>query len=340
MRIGRWARRLLLLAIVLLAVVLVTAWPVDLRAILPSALRPAAKPTPVWALTGLPREGTPQWPPFVVKMDNTPSSKPQLGVESADLVVEELVEGGLTRLAVFFQSQVPPVMGPVRSMRASDIPVVLPTGATIVTSGAALPTMVVLKASGVKFIENLDGTAISQQQGFFRDPSRYPPYNLFIRSAALHRALPPPTSGQSAYLPWSTAAAYDALPSRPARTVTAVFSPDHTTAWTYAAGRYTDPKSNAAQPFPADTVLVLRVHEADAGYLDPAGHHVPQTVLSGTGDAYLFHAGRVVVCRWSKSAPAAPISLSQAGRPVGVPAGHTWVELLPVDTDGGSLTYR
>ncbi len=39
-------------------------------------------------------------------------------------MVEELVEGGLTRLAVFFYSQVPDNAGPVRSMRASDIGIV------------------------------------------------------------------------------------------------------------------------------------------------------------------------------------------------------------------------
>ena len=44
---------------------------------------------------------------MVTKIDNTSSSAPQLGLGSADLVVEELVEGGMTRLAVFFYSDIP-----------------------------------------------------------------------------------------------------------------------------------------------------------------------------------------------------------------------------------------
>jgi len=61
---------------------------------------------------------------LVAKMDNTVSSRPQVGLSKADMVVEELVEGGLTRLAVFYYSHIQRIVGPIRSMRASDIDVV------------------------------------------------------------------------------------------------------------------------------------------------------------------------------------------------------------------------
>ena len=38
---------------------------------------------------------------MVVKIDNT-EAQPQLGLGKADLITEELVEGGSTRLAVFY----------------------------------------------------------------------------------------------------------------------------------------------------------------------------------------------------------------------------------------------
>ena len=63
---------------------------------------------------------------MVLKMDNTYASSPQVGLGEADLVVEELVEGGMTRLAAFYYSQIPGDVGPVRSMRASDIGIVSP----------------------------------------------------------------------------------------------------------------------------------------------------------------------------------------------------------------------
>ena len=53
------------------------------------------------------------------------------------MVVEELVEGGLTRLAVFYYSDTPDKVGPVRSMRASDVGIVQPVNGELVASGAA-----------------------------------------------------------------------------------------------------------------------------------------------------------------------------------------------------------
>jgi hypothetical protein len=94
-----------------------------------------------WPLTGLPVDdgdsAVEKHPILVTKIDNTTSSSPQVGLSKADLVVEELVEGGLSRLAVFFYSQVPDNAGPVRSMRASDIGIVPSDHAAVVTSGAA-----------------------------------------------------------------------------------------------------------------------------------------------------------------------------------------------------------
>ena len=57
----------------------------------------------LWPLTGEPVNGkTPNHPVLVTKIDNTSSSQPQVGLKKADLITEELVEGGMTRLAVFF----------------------------------------------------------------------------------------------------------------------------------------------------------------------------------------------------------------------------------------------
>ena len=94
-----------------------------------------------WPLTGLPvtgdDEAAQKHPVMVLKMDNTYASAPQVGLGSADMVVEELVEGGMTRLAAFYYSQIPGDVGPARSMRASDIGIVSPVKGAMVTSGAA-----------------------------------------------------------------------------------------------------------------------------------------------------------------------------------------------------------
>src|SRR5690606_20127798 len=63
-------------------------------------------------LTGELIEGAaPKHPVCVVKVDNTASSAPQVGLSKADLVAEQLVEGGDSRLAAFFHSTLPGEVG-------------------------------------------------------------------------------------------------------------------------------------------------------------------------------------------------------------------------------------
>ena len=91
-----------------------------------------------WPLTGEKLEGDlPDHPVYVAKIEKRPRPAPQIGLASADMVVEELVEGGLTRLAVFYYSDIPDEVGPVRSMRASDVGIVKPVNGELVASGAA-----------------------------------------------------------------------------------------------------------------------------------------------------------------------------------------------------------
>ncbi|MBF4160066.1 DUF3048 domain-containing protein [Nocardioides acrostichi] len=287
-----------------------------------------------WPLTGLrvakQQSAAQHHPVMVLKMDNTSSSAPQKGLGSADMVVEELVEGGLTRLAAFYYSKIPGVVGPVRSMRASDIGIVSPVHGAMVTSGAAPVTIRRISGAGIRFFN--EGS-----KGFFRDTSRSAPYNLFTNLSqtatlvATKKAVRPPN-----YLPWGRASK---LPKgAPARSMQATFSYGHTTSWAYEDGHYRNTNTNAAQgdQFLADTVLVLRVQVGDAGYLDPAGNPVPETHLVGKGSAMLLHRGRVVQAQWAKKSLGSRLTLSVRGKPLRVPPGHTWLELVPAAT--GTVT--
>ena len=114
----------------------------------------SAAPAPTTdPLTGLKASdgGVSDHPVFIAKIDNTSSSRPQYGIGDADLVTQELVEGGITRLAAMFYSDLPAKAGPVRSARASDIGVVTPTHAVLVASGMAPPTVQRLNAAKVRY---------------------------------------------------------------------------------------------------------------------------------------------------------------------------------------------
>ncbi len=288
----------------------------------------------LWPLTGLPVTGsTPDRPVLVTKIDNTSSSRPQVGLKKADLITEELVEGGMTRLAVFFYSQIPGVVGPVRSMRASDIGIVKPAHAVIVASGAAPPTIGRLKAAKVTYFTE-------GGPGYFRDGSRRSPYNLMVNLPQLAKTVAKKAIVPASYLPWGEES--DFAGGRAAKEIDAVFSRSHTTAWRYKGGKYENLNSfaEAGSQFQPDSVLVIRVRQGDAGYLDPAGNPVPETIYSGKGSMMLFHKGEVVSGTWKKSTKQTPVQLSTKAGPLKVPAGHVWVELVPTDKDGGQVAFR
>jgi len=285
-----------------------------------------------WPLTGEPvaadQTSERTHPVLVTKIDNSSSSSPQVGLGSAELVVEQLVEGGTTRLAAFFYRDLPREVGPVRSMRASDVGIVEPAGGSMVTSGGAAPTVARIRGAGIPILT--EGS-----KGFYRASDRSAPYNLMANLREVGSAGEP--NRPPDYLPFGDAA--DNPEGKPARSISATFSPARTSTWRFADGAY-DLTNGYAAPgdaFRADTVLVLKAEVGDAGYLDPAGSPVPETIFRGEGGATLFHGGREIGGTWSKDGFGGALRLRTGDdEPLVVPPGKTWIELIPAD--GGSVS--
>lgn len=289
----------------------------------------------VWPLTGLEAPDSVATKPVVaVKIDNTFASRPQVGLSSADMVVEELVEGGITRLAALFHSTIPSTVGPVRSARASDMGVVKPVQATLVASGAARVTLIRLRQGGVPYYTE-------GGPGYYRERSRRAPYNLFVRLPDLVAKLKAPTAPLPAYLPWGVESDFAGV--SPAKNISVRFSSATTTQFLYSkkADKYVNTNTNAsaADQFKADSVLVLRVREVDAGYRDGAGNPVPESLFFGKGTMVLFHGGQVLRGSWVKPKRESPVTLKTAAGEIKIPAGKVWIELLP-NTENASVTFR
>jgi hypothetical protein len=197
----------------------------------------------------------------------------------------------------------------------------------LVASGGAPPTVRRIKRAGIK-------AYTEPAVGYRRDNSRRAPYNLFMALDKLARTVKAKDTVPS-YLPFGSAG--DTPAGQPAKRFSAKFSGGHTTSWAYRGGTYTNLNSFAAagDHFRPDNVLVLRVRVGDAGYKDPAGNPVPETKFTGTGQALLFSHGRVVRGTWKKHLDST-IELSTRSGELRVPAGHTWIELVPVN--GGGVT--
>jgi hypothetical protein len=282
-------------------------------------------PGPDWPLTGLASADSSvdvDGPVMVVKVDNTAQAFPQQGLGAADIIVEEPVEGGVTRLAVFMHSEINGVTGPVRSVRSSDIGVVSPADAVLVASGGAPEAIVDLDEAGIE-------TRFEDTAGFARDSTRPAPYNLFVDAAQAYADLDEP-GPPGPFFTFGT----PALDGEPAGAIDLVFSPAQTTRLTYANGTWT---RDLAEPdgFEATTVLGLLVEQGAAGYLDPSGAPVPINVTEGTGTGFMATDGQVVQVEWSKESADDPWTFSVDGDELTVPPGRTYLALLSVTT--GSL---
>ena len=215
-------------------------------------------------------------------------------------------------------------------MRASDIGIVAPADASVVTSGAAGKTIARIKGAGIPFYQ--EGA-----KGLYRDSARSAPYNVFADLTTVATTAEGSAARPADYLPWGSEEDFPG--GQKATRIAASFGGGHTTNWTFDGKGYVNENSYAAQGdhFPADTVLVLRVKVGDAGYLDPAGNPVPETKLEGKGQAMVFHDGRLVRGTWSKAGLDAPLELSTKAGDLTVPAGRTWIELVPAQN--GNVTF-
>ena len=292
----------------------------------------AEQPQP-WPLTGeLGYEADQAGPVVTVKIDDSSAGRPQVGVDSADLVVQELVEGGSSRLAVMFQSTYPAQAGPVRSMRDSDIGIVLPAGGILAASGAAPSVERAVSGAGVS-------TAVEDDPGFSRDYSRSAPYNLFTDVGTL-------AGTEGVTLPGQTYLTFGDIPqgasSVDADELTVRF-PQTSSSWVYDAEAGAWIRADLEQPgFDFTSVIVLMVKTENASYRDPAGNPVPITLTEGSGEGHIATGGKVYPVTWKKAAPEAPWTFTTTdaegfSSAIPVPVGRSWIALVP--SDGGGFEF-
>lgn len=305
----------------------------------------AKKLVEISPLTGRPLpKGRPANPVFVVKIENTAGGAPQYGLDKADLVMEELVEGGLTRLAAMYYSTLPSKIGHVRSLRDTDIGIAAPVGGQVVASGGAAGTYRRVERAGIKVFSE-DGGA----PGFSSDPAKVRPYNRLINLKAVAKKAKP-TKIHGPYLPWTPAKSSATTPTpsgttpapprqKTTRKATVRFSRSTSTTWKLAGDTWqrTNGFAAAGQDFKADTMIVMYCKVGDAGYTDPAGNPVPETKLEGKGRALVFRGKTVTEVEWLKPSLEESITFStKAGEPFTIDPGKVFFELIP--SDDGKVT--
>ncbi|MGH3870963.1 MAG: DUF3048 domain-containing protein [Pseudonocardiaceae bacterium] len=279
---------------------------------------------PVSPLTGLAADLAA--PVLAVKIDNARPARPQTGLDLADLVYVEPVEGGLSRLLVVYQSHVPPVVGPVRSTRLTDLQLLANFGRpALAFSGGAAEVGALLARAPV-----LDVSEKKQPRSYRRDRTRRMPHNLYGDATLLRRGGAPPRDIGFRFGP--TPPGGRPVPATRVR----YRATDIGVQWVPAEARWVismdgAPFVSASGRRPgAATVVLQRVAVRSTPTRDAAGAASPFASTVGTGSAVVLRDGLAFTGSWSRPTPDAITTFTLPdGSPLAFAPGPVWVVLVP-----------
>ena len=324
---------------------------------------------PVWPLTGVPdaKASGPAHPAVVVKIDNSPDSRPQTGINEADIVYELLVEG-ITRYALVFHSNIVDPVGPVRSARSSDIDLVADLSTPLFSwSGGNAGVVGEVKNAERKGIL-IDASHDAASPAYYRANDRQAPHNLYVHLPQLLELKAPANSGNPAPIfnfrkvatssSTTTTSSTSTTSKKSASTTTTIAMPTTTTTllgsptpgftldfggvtvdyvwnpatkgWSRLQVDQTHPRAKSST---LDTAGVqvspenVIVQFIDYGQ-SPSDRRSPMALTVGSGTVLVFSDGRVVAGTWSRASAEKPTTYTAAdGTPILLTPGRTWVAL-------------
>ncbi len=290
---------------------------------------------PVEPLTGIPLDGRPALdrPALMVKIDNHPQARPQIGLNQADQGLELLVEG-ITRLALVFHTSDSDPVGPVRSGRSSDPDLAANYGMPLFAWSGGNATVRAEVRQG-EIDGKLYDVGIDQGVGeWFRDSSRGVDYEhtLFSSTPSLFAAAPeelgPPPQifdyryGNDALSPTAQPVPGVQIDWRGGVTVNWVWSDEHQ-GWLRFQRGTPHVDGEGIQVAPPNVVLFTTPYGTSA-----ASAGSPQALTVGSGEALALTDGHAIEGQWDRPEALMPWKLTDLdGEAIGLTPGQTWIGL-------------
>jgi hypothetical protein len=268
-------------------------------------------------------------PAVAVKIENDPAARPQSGLEDADVVFEEIVEGGITRFMAIYHCSDAKRVGPVRSARFDDPKIAIPFTNILAFSGANSIVAKQLKRNDmVTLVEGMKGSA------FFRIPEGSTSvHSVFADTESLRGLAPKTKHPRPGIFPVG-----DMPPgSKAAKSVKINFEKDNTIEYRWekeAWARYEGGEKFMAKSGDQIAVPNLLIQEVlvdhSPGIVDIEGNPSPDITLKGSGRAALFRDGEVVEGTWTYTNEGEPPALeTEDGDAFAFADGPIWIELIP-----------
>jgi hypothetical protein len=299
----------------------------------------AAPPTvPSCPLTGTPAPGgvVPARPALGVKIGNYPGDRPSSGLNNADIVFEEPVEGAITRLVAVFQCQAPSLVGDLRSARQPDSGILSSLSDPLFVHAGGIPPVLSLMSDSPLIDKDLyqggNSSAIILQSG------RVAPYSTFVNTASLWAFDPSDVTPPAPIFQYSNGLPAGAIAGSGAR-VHIPFSGTSDVTWTWdpAGGNYL--RSYAGLPdtllsggqTAAANVVIMTVETSTGSWVEneQGGNEVLVTT-AGSGPVVIMRNGAAITGSWNRTSLTSPPTFTAAnGTPITLQPGNTWEELVP-----------
>ena len=277
------------------------------------------------------REGI-DGPILAVKIDDTSLARPQIGIEDADVVYIEQVEGGLTRLAAIFSSTIPQNIGPIRSARISDIDILAQYGKVIFAfSGAQRAMLTVISNSNLWDY----GAQRSSPVIYTRDDNRRSPYDLVLRGDLLLEkvkgderdvAISKSVGWSFGQAPEGGVAIDSVALSWPASKYVATWSSSEKR-WLLSNNGVANFAASGKQLGPT-TFVIQKVEMSDSIFRGSDGSYTPLSETVGVGTGYILRDGRSFKANWNR--PSAEVGTTWTladGSEIKFSPGSVWVAL-------------
>ena len=269
---------------------------------------------------------------LAVKIDDTNAAHPQIGLEDAEVVYIEQVEGGLTRLAAIFSTVIPQRVGPVRSARISDIDILRQYGrVAFAYSGAQRKLLSVIKGAN---LEDL-GAQHESPTIYTTDPQRFSPYAMVLRADLLlqkikEKSLVVDSAKNVGFVFGELQEGGKALNKVVMRWPAATYSAD----WSDKDSRWHlshNGKLNLADSgvvLGPTTLVIQMVKILPSEYSDRLGGITPLSETVGTGKAYVLRNGEVFTTIWNRATPDSGTTFTFSdGSVMNFAPGQIWVAL-------------
>ncbi|GAQ73892.1 putative lipoprotein YerB precursor [Streptomyces turgidiscabies] len=264
-------------------------------------------------------------PVIAVKIDNVPAARPQTGLEAADIVYAEQVEGGLSRLMAIYATRLPEAVGPVRSARESDLELLGQFAEpTLAFSGAQRKLLPLIDRAPL----TAEPPESAASGAYYRVTDKAAPHNLYLRPRKLVGTAPGADALTTGFRYGTAPGGGTAEKSRTVRFPSARFT------FTWSADRHgwlvsmdgTPTVAGDGERIAAATVVVQYVKVRESRFHDVLGNNSPYTQSVGSGRAQVLRDGRAFDVQWRRAATTDGTDFTTAdGSPVNFATGQVWV---------------